>query len=146
MTLTLSLDQATALGNAGIRKLNYAKINPVDALSVYRLRHDVVHLLEEYGKTREDLIEQFWEDKEQLARVKTYEETHDGMTPEEYRSAIKANMPKVHAMMVQFGKEDRTIDVKPIAFTSWLQLLQDNPWLAGFEELLAGFINDESEK
>lgn len=145
MKLTLSLDQATALGNAGIRKINYAKINPVDAISVYRLRRDIVRLLDEYGNTHRDIVEQVWEDKELLAKVDNYEMTHEGMTPEEYKAALAANMPKVYAIMLQFGKEDRTIDVKPIAFTSWLQLLGDNPWLAGFEELLADFIEQPNE-
>ena len=144
--MKLSLDQITALGNAGIRKLNYAKINPVDALSAYRLRHDIVHILDEYSKMHRDIVEQVWEDKELLAKVDAYEMTHEGMTAAEYKEAIAANMPKVYAMMVEVGKEEREITVKAISFGSWLQLLQDNPWLAGYEELLADFINDESEK
>ena len=144
--MKLSLDQITALGNAGIRKLNYAKINPVDAISAYRLRRDIVRILDEYSKMHRDIVEQVWEDKELLAKVDTYEMTHEGMTAAEYKEAIAANMPKVYAMMVEVGKEEREITVKAISFGSWLQLLQDNPWLAGYEELLADFINDESEK
>lgn len=143
--MKLTLDQATALGNAGIRKLNYAKISPADAISIYRLRRDVVRLLDEYAKAHREIVEQVWEDKELLARVDAYETTHEGMSQEEYKEALSLYMPKVYAMMLEIGREEHDIDIKPIAFTSWLQLLQDNPWLAGFEELLANFI-DESEK
>ena len=141
--MKITLDQATALGNAGIRKLNYAKLNPVDAISAYRLRRDIVHVLDDYSKAHRDIVEQVWEDKELLARVDNYEMTHDGMTPEEYKAAMAANMPKVYAMMLEVGKEEREVAVKPVAFASWMQLLQDNPWLAGFEELLADFILDD---
>ena len=140
--MKLTNDQIYALQAAGIGKINYSKLNPVDAISAYRLRRDVVAAIRDLNGIRDELIEAGWEDKDLLHKVQKYEASHKGMTEDEYKAAMEANMPKVAAMMVEVGKEERDINVKPITFTSWLQLLQDNPWLAGFEELLADFIND----
>ena len=40
--MKLTNNQIYTLGTAGFGKLNYAKLNPVDAISAYRLRRDIV--------------------------------------------------------------------------------------------------------
>ena len=140
--MKITNDQIFALTRAGIQNINYAKLAPVDAISIYRLRRDIVAAQKELDKMRRAFIEQVFE-PERLALIDTYEMEHKGMTQEEHDAAVREHMPEVQALMVAAGNEEREVMVKPIAFASWLQLLQDNPWLAGFEELLQPIINDE---
>lgn len=139
--MKLTNDQIYSLQVAGISKLNYAKLTPVDAISAYRLRHDIVAAIRHLNEMRDEFIKTVWEDKALLRKVQYYEASHKGMTEDEYKAAMDDNMPKVAALMAEAGKEERDIAVKPISFASWQQLLQDNPWLAGWEDILEDFIS-----
>lgn len=140
--MKLTNDQIFSLGIQGIGKLDYGKLEPSDAIHVYRFRRDVMRIVREIEQAQSDIKQDVWADKELLSKVIKYEQTHKGMTEEEYRVAIEANMPKAQEMLVAYGREERDIAVQPIAFPSWLQLLKDNPWLAGWEETLAALISD----
>ena len=140
--MKLTNDEIFTLGMQGIGKLNYSKLEPIAAMRAYRFRRDIVRIIREIEKEQGEIKQDVWEDKELLSKVIKYEQTHKGMTDEEYKAAIEANMPKAQEMLVAYGREERDIAVQPIAFESWLQLLKDNPWLAGWEEALAEFISD----
>lgn len=99
------------LVSAGIGHLYYASLSPADALGCFRLRRQVVELYKEVDKRK----------NEELAK---------GLDKETIRKRLD-----------EYGALGREIEIKqPIAFSSWLQLMRDNPWLAGFEEALAEFI------
>jgi hypothetical protein len=140
--MKLTNDQIFTLGIQGIGKLNYGKLEPIAAMRAYRFRRDIVRIIREIEKEQGEIKQDVWEDKELLQRVIKYEQTHKGMTDEEYKAAIEANLSKAQEMLVAYGREERDIAVQPIAFPSWLQLLKDNPWLAGWEETLADLISD----
>ena len=138
--MKLTNDQIYALGNAGFGRLNYANLEAQDALQAYRLRKHVMACYAELENTKQEIINDIWPDKEMLARAAQYERTGEGMTEAEYKEAIGTSGTKAAEMFRSLGAESRDIDVHPIAFASWLQLLKDNPYLAGFEETLAEFI------
>lgn len=140
--MKLTNDEIYTLGMQGIGKLNYSHLSPVDAISAYRLRRDIVRLLREVEKAQTDIKQDVWEDKELLEKAIAYENTRKGMTEEEYKAAIEANIPKSQALLLEFGKQECDVEVQPISFDGWLQLLKDNPWLAGWEEILADFISE----
>ena len=140
--MKLTNDQIYTLGMQGIGKLNYGKLDPVNAMKAYRLRRDIVRLLREVNKAQTEIKQDAWEDKELLEKAIAYENTRKGMTEEEYKAAIDENIPKAQALLLEFGKQECDVEVQPITFDGWLQLLKDNPWLAGWEEILADFISE----
>ena len=138
--MKLTINQLYAL--QGFRNINYAKVKPVDAIAVYRLRRDIVRVLREMDDMRQEFVEAVWPDK-LLKKAQEYEKTKEGMTEEEYKAAVAEYMPKVQDLMKEAGKSERVIaEGESISFESWLQLLQDNSWLAGTEDLLADFIDE----
>lgn len=138
--MKLTNAQIASLCNSGFSCLKYAALNNMDAMSVYRLRHEIVRLTKEFDESRNELVADMWEDKTLLIRAKEYEISKRGMTAEEYKTAIDANMPKIQPLLAEISSEEKDIPVKPISFDSWLQLLKDNPFLAGWEETLSDFI------
>ena len=140
--MKLTNDQIYTLGMQGIGKLNYGKLDPVNAMKAYRLRRDIVRLLREVEKAQTEIKQDVWEDKELLEKAIAYENTRKGMTEEAYKAAIDENIPKAQALLLEFGKQECDVEVQPITFDGWLQLLKDNPWLAGWEEILADFISE----
>lgn len=138
--MKLTNDQIYALGNAGFGRLNYANLEAQDALQAYRLRKHVMACYGELEDTKREILGDIWPDQELLARAVQYEQTGEGMTQAEYKEAIETSGTKAAEMLRGLGAESRDIDVHPIAFASWLQLLKDNPSLAGCEDILAEFI------
>jgi len=138
--MKLNYSQITNLNNAGFSSIKYAALPNVDAISVYCLRREIVRISNEFKDAYNELMADQWEDKELLARARAYEVTKEGMTAEEYKAAIEGIIPKVQPLIDELFKGEKDIPVKPIAFESWLQLLKDNPFLAGWEDALADFI------
>lgn len=138
--MKLTNRQITSLLAAGMSSLKYAALNNVEAMNAYRLRRDLVRLGRDFEDARNGLVSDMWEDKDLLAKAREYEVSQKGMTPEEYKAAIEANMPKIVPLLAELEKEEKDIAIKSISFEGWLQLLKDNPWLAGWEETLADFI------
>lgn len=138
--MKLTIKQITTITAAGFGCLRYAALNNVDALSAYRLRRDFVRIDKEFAEAKNSVLDDCWKDKELLKRSRDYEITGTGMTKEEYEAACEANMPKVLSLWAEMEKEEKDIPIKPISFDSWLLLLKDNPFLAGWEEVLADFI------
>lgn len=138
--MKLTIDQIYAL--QGFRNINYAKVKPVDGIAVYRLRRDIVRELKEMEKMRTEFIRNVWP-ADILAKVQNYELDKKGMTEEEYKAAMTEYMPRVQALLQEAGKG--ICDIAPdesISFEAWIQLLQDNPWLVGMEDLLGDFIRE----
>lgn len=140
--MKLTNDQIYSLGNAGFGRLNYANLEAQDALQTYRLRKHVMACYAELEDTKKEIIGDIWPDQELLARAVEYERTGEGMTESEYKEAIETSGRKAAEMLAGIGQMVKDIDASPIAFASWLQLLKDNPFLAGFEETLADFIKE----
>lgn len=143
--MKLTNDEITALGNQGIARLNYGKLPPEDGIKAYRLRRDIVRAYREIEQAQREIRKDVWDDEELLQRCIKYETTGAGMTDEEYRAAIADNMPKAQGLLIEYGKETREFDVHPIDLESWIALLKDNPFLAGFEEVLDEWIIDATK-
>ena len=89
---------------------------------------------------RGEIMADAWADKDVAARVAEYQKTGGGMTKEEYDAAVAQATGKATQMLLAIGEEKHDIDVAPIPFAAWLQLLKDNDCLVGTEEILADFI------
>lgn len=134
--MKLTNDQIYVLGSAGIGKLNYASLEAEDALSAYKLRRGVMRHYEDINTQRNEIMRGVYGDRLQAAME--YETKGTGMEPKEYNGLLS----KAMKMLADVGAEAVEIDTKPIAFASWLQLLKDNAFLAGSEEILEEFISD----
>jgi len=97
--------------SAGLGHLYYANLPYDDALSCFQLRKQIVALSEEVEEMKNAVL----------------------------NSDVDRNLQKER--LDEYGVIEREVEIKqPITFKSWLQLLHDNPWLVGFEEALAEFI------
>lgn len=109
--MKISNNNIYGLMSAGFGHLYYANLPYSDALSCFLLRKQIVALYADVDNMKNNLL-----------------------TSESDKATIKETLD-------EYGVLGREIEIKqPIAFSSWLQLMRDNPWLAGFEEALAEFI------
>ena len=104
---------------SGFGRLNYGKLPGADAASAYRLRREIVRI----GNELEESMNEVRRDMQGA---------DDGAA-------------KMKDMMLQMGADTREIAVRPVAFDSWRLLLQDNPFLAGWEEILEDFIEQPKD-
>ena len=109
--MILNNNNIYGLMSAGFGHLYYANLPYSDALSCFLLRKQIVALYADVDSTKNDLL-----------------------SSEADKATIKEKLDK-------YGLLEKDVEIKqPISFKSWLQLLHDNPWLVGFEEALAEFI------
>lgn len=115
--MKLTNDQICELSNAGFGRVNYSSLPAEEALNVYRLRRQVASAFRDIAEMGAEIMR----------------DVAGGCAPEDLGE-------KSRPLLVALGQETRDIQAQPIAFASWLQLLKDNPSLAGCEDILAEFI------
>lgn len=109
--MKLSNNNIYGLMSAGFGHLYYANLPYSDAFSCFLLRKQIVALYADVDETKNNLL-----------------------NSENDKATIKDKLD-------EYGLLEKDVEIKqPITFKSWLQLLHDNPWLVGFEEALAEFI------
>jgi len=97
--------------SVGFGHLYYANLPYADALSCFLLRKQIVALYADVDNMKNNLL------------------------------SSEADKATIKETLDEYGVLGREVEIKqPITFKSWLQLLHDNPWLVGFEEALAEFI------
>lgn len=141
--LTLTNNEIFALGQAGMAKLDYTVVPVEHAYKVYTLRREIMKVFRSVQDEQGEIVRESFGDR--LDDVRKYEENQSGMTKEEYDALQKEARSRSLPMLEELGAKEVELDVKAIPFEAWLELRKGNPFLAGFEDILAGIITENNE-